>query len=173
MGYVCRDKSVNICGASGAVAATPCDCGYKEDSRDQICKNTAYRVQNPCPPSTYNSFSSQTSSSACTSCSAGNACQSWAAPTVTSTCEAGFFCKAGSSAISPVIALGATLVSGTTPLDWVITEASTTTGHNKYLLNTMGDICRMGYFCTAGTASQSSSDEGTACPGGYFCPDDF
>lgn len=150
-------------GASSATPSTevtdkygPCPAGYY-----CIAGSSAPR---PCAPGTFNSNTGSTSSSACTSCTAGSYCEGFGNSAVTGDCEAGFYCPAGQKVkrpISNICSAGYKCPTGSS------TQTQCPAG--TYQANkgqSTCDDCPEGFYCPAGTTDFSSN----VCPAGYYCP---
>ena len=125
----------------------------------------------PCPVGTFSNLMNLTDVSECTSCPAGEFCESVGLTQPTGVCTAGFFCSSGVNTSEP--AFGFTGIGGEctvghycpsgsgTPIPCEAGSYSNSTGQPEC------SVCPGGFFCLEATEDFIPN----VCPRGHFCPE--
>jgi hypothetical protein len=173
------------------------------DDNDFICKKTITAMEFPCPPTTYNRVTGQSSGENCISAGPANYADVYSMDSP-GTCLAGHKCVNSSASRAPVARYGIGDTDGTTsaidyekytdPVDyssngcrtsaesgpWAPTMSAEdyTTINTENSLNTLSPynryMCKShGDVCAKGTYCQAESYEETACDAGRYCPDAY
>jgi hypothetical protein len=137
---------------------TSCPAGYycngqgNSDFTSKICPTGSYcpagtKFSNSyqCKPGTYNPITSSKAISDCLKCPPGKYCQGSGLTTFTANCDAGYYCRLGSSTSNPQASY------------------SYNSATNTYTGDSTGGMCIKGYYCPSGVSDV------LACKGGYYC----
>ncbi|MGH0168698.1 UNVERIFIED_CONTAM: hypothetical protein FKN15_055273 [Acipenser sinensis] len=177
-GHYCPEGSVlplscpdgSYANITGVAECLDCPAGYYclSGQSVQLCPEGHYCPGGtgldllPCPPGTYSLEPGNSQLEQCQLCPAGMYCEDWGLSVPTGSCQAGYFCLAGSEGAGGPCPVSHYCPGGSAqPLPCPAGTYNNLTGQAKCFQ------CGAGYYCPEKTSTYSDFP----CPPGFYCPD--